>query len=147
MSQARRLQLFARQKHTHNSSKYSYVAIGALILLTTNYHTTNAQESNPTIPDVDYEANALNNPLNKFCGLSYEEAHEFCHLDPKQSLPCPNGEEECPYGMPCWELEECTAKPTVSPTLRPSQSPITEFSDDPTDYYFCGLGIDELYDW
>lgn len=109
---------------------------------------TNAQELAPGVPDVDYELNALNNPDNKFCGLSYEEAHDFCHLPPKQSLPCPNGESECPYGMPCWEItEECTQPPTLAPTVSPSKSPITAISSDPTDYYFCGLGFDQLYDW
>ena len=115
------------------------LAVG-FIFIETSQH-INAQE-------VDWELNGENNPDNKFCGLSYDEAQGFCHLPPKQSLPCPNGDSECPYGMPCWEIiEECTQPPTLSPTTRPSRSPITTISDDPSDHYFCGLGFDQLYDW
>lgn len=97
---------------------------------------------------VDWDINAQNNEENKFCGLSYEEARSFCHLPPMQSLPCPNGESECPYGMPCWEItEECTQPPTLAPTNHPTRSPITIKSDDPADHYFCGLGFDQLFDW
>lgn len=97
---------------------------------------------------VDWELNGQNNPGNKFCGHSYDDAQSNCHLPPKQSLPCPNGESECPYSMPCWEVEEeCTQPPTLAPTLRPTRSPITAKSDDPTDHYFCGFGPDQLYDW
>eukprot|EP00804_Cyclotella_cryptica_P009725 CCRYP_011242-RB/>CCRYP_011242-RB protein AED:0.05 eAED:0.05 QI:415/1/1/1/0.9/0.81/11/3311/1034 len=144
-----RQQYMQRSKHTPHfaSVKYSCFLLAAMLMLTKQHMTTNAQEIVAGVPDVDYELNALNNPDNKFCGLSYAEAHDFCHLPPKQSLPCPNGESECPYGMPCWEIrEECTQPPTLTPTVSPSKSPITEISSDPTDYYFCGLGFDQLYD-
>jgi hypothetical protein len=121
--------------------RYSLLTIWATFLLTTQLMATHAE-------DVDWDLNGENNPDNKYCGLSYEEAHDFCHLPPKQSLPCPNGEEECPYGMPCWEItEECTQPPTLAPTDRPTRSPVTAISDDPTDHFFCGLGFDQLYDW
>ena len=125
---------------TQEYSMASLCLVVGFIFIVTSQH-INAQE-------VDWELNGENNPDNKFCGLSYDEAQGFCHLSPKQSLPCPNGDSECPYGMPCWEvIEECTQPPTLSPTTRPSRSPITTISDDPSDHYFCGLGFDQLYDW
>ncbi|KAL7521229.1 hypothetical protein ACHAWX_006146 [Stephanocyclus meneghinianus] len=144
-----RLRYTQQSKHTTHfaSIHHCFFFVGAIFAVTKQQLITNAQELAPGVPDVDYELNALNNPDNKFCGLSYEEAHDFCHLPPKQSLPCPNGESECPYGMPCWEItEECTQPPTLAPTVSPSKSPITAISSDPTDYYFCGLGFDQLYD-
>ena len=104
----------------------------------------------------------LNNPNNMFCGQDYDEARQFCHLtDPNKSLPCPNGaEDDCPYNLPCWEIkEEClppasepSFKPTFpsatrSPTKHPTRSPLTARSKNPGDHYFCGLGIDNLFDW
>jgi hypothetical protein len=133
-----------RRKHNIHRLRNSKCIIMAVtfLLLMQQMMTIDAQD------DVDWDLNAQNNPDNKYCGLSYEEAHGFCHLPPKQSLPCPNGESECPYGMPCWEItEECTQPPTLAPTDRPTRSPITAKSDDPTDHYFCGLGFDQLYDW
>lgn len=106
----------------------------------------------------------LNNPFNMFCGQDYDEARQFCHLtDPNKSLPCPNGaEDDCPYNLPCWEIkEEClppptpvpepTYKPTFpsvtrSPTKYPTRSPLTARSKIPGDHYFCGIGIDNLFD-
>jgi hypothetical protein len=42
------------------------------------------------------------NPLNKYCGISYKEAHRFFHLPANESFPCPDGENDCPYNLPCW---------------------------------------------
>ncbi len=91
------------------------------------------------------ETDIVPNPQNKYCGMSYAEAQQFCHLPPNKSLPCPNdAETECPYNMPCWEiLDPCTAPPVMSPTA----SPITERSVNPRDHNFCGLGFDNLFGW
>ena len=86
------------------------------------------------------------NPQNKFCGISYEEARQFCHLPPTQSLPC-GADTDCPYKLQCYTIkEQCTQPPSTSPTLYPTFSPITKKSPNPTDHYFCGLGFDNLFD-
>jgi len=84
----------------------------------------------------------VDNPQNKFCGISYDEARQFCHLEASKSLPCPNDDDDCPYNMPCWEIKESC---TVSPTAGPSGSPITRRSDVSADHNFCGLGFDNLF--
>jgi hypothetical protein len=116
---------------------------------------------------------SINNPSNKYCGINLDEAHRFCHLPVDESFPCPNGDVDCPYGLPCWSLESpCTMPPSpmptlgptisnmpstlpsvvptdsTSPTLRPTTlSPITAVSADPRDHNFCGLGFDNLFEW
>mmetsp|Transcript_24842 Transcript_24842/g.50905 ORF Transcript_24842/g.50905 Transcript_24842/m.50905 type:complete len:882 (-) Transcript_24842:147-2792(-) len=96
----------------------------------------------------DWEWKAANNPENKFCGITYDEAQAFCYLPPQQSLPCPNGADvDCPYNLPCWTITDpCTQPPTLRPTVSPTNSPITRRSDDPTDHNFCGLGFDNLFE-
>ena len=37
--------------------------------------------------------------------------------------------------------------PTLGPTEEPTRSPISAVSEDATDHYFCGFGLDQLYDW
>jgi hypothetical protein len=55
------------------------------------------------------------NPLNQFCGMTYEEAHQFCYLPPEKSLPCPNGADvDCPFDMPCWEIKEECVDPSAA---------------------------------
>lgn len=86
-----------------------------------------------------------NNSENKFCGISYKEAYQFCHLPPHQSLPC-TSDTDCPYKLTCWTLQEtCTQPPTTLPTIQPSFSPITSRSSNPSDHYYCGLGFDNLF--
>jgi len=108
------------------------------------------------------ERRLLINPNKLFCGQDYDEARQFCHLaDPNKSLPCPNG-DDCPYDLPCWEIkEECIPPPTRTgptyeptfpsvtrnPTKYPTWSPLTARSRNPGDHYFCGIGIDNLFDW
>ena len=129
------------QQHIQATRTNSWAVLCMVLILTTQSMFILAQ-------DVDWELNGQNNPGNSFCGQDYEDARSHCHLPPQQSLPCPNGESECPYSLPCWEVvEECTQPPTLAPTLYPTRSPITAKSDDPTDNYFCGLGFDQLYDW
>jgi hypothetical protein len=131
----------------------------------------------PSSDGVDYGPDvvegSINNPLNQYCGVNLEEAHRFCHLPVNESFPCPNGDADCPYNLPCWTLEEpCTMPPTPGPTPTPTVSslpmitatimptdsppptfspptwsPITAISADPRDHYFCGLGFDNLFDW
>ena len=86
-----------------------------------------------------------NNSENKFCGISYKEAYQFCHLPPHQSLPC-TSDTDCPYKLTCWTLQEtCTQPPTTLPTIQPSFGPITSRSSNPSDHYYCGLGFDNLF--
>mmetsp|Transcript_20053 Transcript_20053/g.37764 ORF Transcript_20053/g.37764 Transcript_20053/m.37764 type:complete len:417 (-) Transcript_20053:2390-3640(-) len=127
-----------RQQIRHSSTIYFHVILLLLLPITL----TNGQQG------------SNNNPNNKFCGVNYNEAHLFCHLPPEQSLPCPNGSDEnCPYGMPCWEIrEECTPPPTPEPTHYPTSSPAAR-TDRPTlprstiagDHNFCGLGFTNLF--
>jgi len=129
-----------RQQIRHSSTIYFHVILLLLLPITL----TNGQQG------------SNNNPNNKFCGVNYNEAHLFCHLPPEQSLPCPNGSDEnCPYGMPCWEIrEECTPPPTPEPTHYPTSSPAAR-TDRPTlprstiagDHNFCGLGFTNLFGW
>jgi hypothetical protein len=80
------------------------------------------------------------NPSSRYCGISYEEARRFCHLPANESFPCPDGDDDCPYDLPCWTLDvadRCTMPPTTAeptvlatgaptsshPTLRPSPYP------------------------
>jgi len=117
---------------------------------------------------------SLDNPLHQYCGISIEEAHQFCHLPVNESFPCPGGDDDCPYDLPCWALEyPCTMPPatysptsagptptvtpsrpsappssSAMPTFRPTtESPITRYSVYPGDHNFCGLGFDNLFDW
>ena len=90
----------------------------------------------------------------KFCGVTLGEARSFCHVpDPAQSLPCPGGPDDCPYSMPCWELDApCTAPPSAAPTAAPvtrapTASPLTARSTNPGDHHFCGVGFDNLFGW
>ena len=91
------------------------------------------------------------NPLNQFCGMTYEEAHQFCYLPPEKSLPCPNGAEvDCPFDMPCWEIKEECVDPSAAATedLGSVEEPIISGrSDNPSDHNFCGLGYDNLFQW
>lgn len=69
---------------------------------------------------------SIGNPLNRYCGISYEEAQRFCHLPVHQSLPCPNGDIDCAYDLPCWTLDTpCTLPPSPGPTSMPSRA-VTE---------------------
>ena len=90
------------------------------------------------------------NPLNQFCGMTYEEAHQFCYLPPEKSLPCPNGAEvDCPFDMPCWEIKEECVDPSAAATNDNSvEEPIISGrSDNPSDHNFCGLGYNNLFQW
>ncbi|KAL7552504.1 hypothetical protein ACHAWF_015751 [Thalassiosira exigua] len=91
------------------------------------------------------QAAVVDNPENKFCGISHAEAYQFCHLEPHKSLPCPDGDEECPPGMPCWKIEEACTPPPVPTTPVPTRSPLSERSSDPSDHNFCGMGFDNLF--
>ncbi|KAL7543497.1 hypothetical protein ACHAXR_012787 [Thalassiosira sp. AJA248-18] len=159
---------------TTKSRRYStanYFKLAVLILLSISQivfiipataqdeeHQTDEEEKLTMIPisaELIDSSSGINTEDNKFfCGLSYDEAHEFCHLPPHKSLPCPNGEDDCPYNMPCWEIEEActypptelpTASPTESPAGSPSVSPITDRSANPGDHNFCGLGFNNLF--
>mmetsp|Transcript_39282 Transcript_39282/g.84714 ORF Transcript_39282/g.84714 Transcript_39282/m.84714 type:complete len:1054 (+) Transcript_39282:120-3281(+) len=124
------LNLTTRQQMKYSSTYLHMILLLLLLPITL----TNGQQSN-------------NNPNNKYCGVNYKEAHLFCHLPPEQSLPCPNGsDEDCPYGMPCWEIrEECTPPPTPEPTPYPTSSPVARRSTDAGDHNFCGLGFTNLF--
>ncbi|KAL3815407.1 hypothetical protein ACHAXA_011525 [Cyclostephanos tholiformis] len=128
----------------------------------------------PSSDGIDYGPDvvegSINNPFNQYCGVNLEEAHRFCHLPVNESFPCPNGDADCPYNLPCWTLKEpCTMPPTPGPTPTPTVSslptatimptdsstptfspptwsPMTAISADPRDHYFCGLGFDNLFD-
>ena len=129
------------QTPTHQSSYRSYRSYHTLILLTIILQYITITHAQPYS-----ETDIVPNPQNKYCGMTYAEAHQFCHLPPNKSLPCPNdAEKDCPYNMPCWEiLEPCTAPPVVSPT---EEVPMTERSANPGDHNFCGLGFDNLFGW
>jgi hypothetical protein len=124
---------------------HATISLFAIFILTTLSY--NQQQSSFLFFTQAQQTND-DNPQNKFCGISYKEAHQFCHLPPHQSLPCPNGANtDCPNKLQCWTIKEtCTQPPTTSPTLLPSFSPISRKSPDPTDHYFCGIGFDNLFD-
>ena len=130
--QQQKSSLLQLQKATSNLSLSIILFI--LTLITYNTSTIQAQS---TADD--------NNLENKFCGISYKEAYQFCHLPPHQSLPC-SSDSDCPYKLTCWTIKEtCTQPPTTSPTSTPSFAPITSRSTNPSDHYYCGLGFDNLF--
>ncbi len=122
-----------------------------LFITSYNHHNHPQQQQQSTfflfIQAQQITNNDVDNPRNRFCGITYQEAHQFCHLPPTQSLPCPSGlNDDCPYKLTCFTIQEtCTQPPSTSPTLEPTHSPITRRSDDPTDHYFCGIGYDNLF--
>lgn len=152
-------------KHRKLRSYYSCISfqlsiillLSSLQLAFTPVTAQQQQQQQETEDTSTPEWKGANNPLNQFCGITYDEARQFCHLEPQKSLPCPNGADaDCPYNMPCWEItESCTTSPTYEPTLKPTAppaepptaSPITKRSKDPKDHNFCGLGFDNLFGW
>lgn len=145
--------LLSRSWGVKNTSKQILTLLSILQIMTLTSTTILSTNTISTATAQPTEDNKMNNPQNKFCGISYDEAHQYCHLPPHKSLPCPNGEEDCPYNMPCWEiLDVCTYPPTTSPSLAPTSSaptdsPITGRSSYPGDHHFCGLGFDNLFGW
>ena len=132
------------RKSSHSFISY-YIHLAMLLSILQQNKQSFAQE---VVDTNSPEYKGANNPQNKFCGISYNEAHQFCHLEPSKSLPCPNGaEEDCPYNMPCWEITEPCTSPPVPATGEPSASPISRRSDNAGDHNFCGLGFDNLYGW
>ena len=84
-----------------------------------------------TNDDDDSGEAIINNPLNAYCGLSYEEARQFCYLPPSKSLPCPSGnDDDCPYQMPCWMIKEPCVDPNAEPEPESKSEPVAT-ADEP----------------
>jgi hypothetical protein len=136
-----------RQQILQNTTSNLSLSIILFILTLITYNTKTIQAQSTADDDNKNVSNSnnSNNPENKFCGISYKEAYQFCHLPPHQSLPC-STDTDCPYKLTCWTLQEtCTQPPTTSPTQQPSFAPITSRSSNPSDHYYCGIGFDNLF--